>query len=112
VKKEKMILAKALRVLPASGNDFRVIAFVGAGGKTTTMFQLARELPAPVIVTGTTHLGAWQIPLADEHLIANSSADFEKLSPHGVTLVTGPIDGDAGARWGKYILVTRSLQSK
>lgn len=89
-----MILAQALRVLPASGDDSQVIAFVGAGGKTTAMFQLARELPAPVIVTGTTHLGAWQTPLADDHFIANSSADFEKLSPHGVMLVTGPVDGD------------------
>jgi len=94
VKKEKMDLAQALRVLPASGDDSQVIAFVGAGGKTTAMFRLARELSAPVIVTGTTHLGAWQTPLADEHFIANSTTEFEKLSPHGVTLVTGPIDGN------------------
>jgi len=94
VKQEKMILTKALRLLPASMDDSQVIAFVGAGGKTTSMFQLARELSPPVIVTGTTHLGTWQTPLADEHFIAKSISDLEKLSPHGVTLVTGPIDRD------------------
>lgn len=89
-----MTLTKALRLLPASMNDSQVIAFVGAGGKTTSMFQLARELSPPVIVTGTTHLGTWQTSLADEHFIAKSISDLEKLSPHGVTLVTGPIDRD------------------
>jgi hypothetical protein len=68
-----MKLAQALRLLPSPdlhpghpptsaylGNG---IAFVGAGGKTTALFQLARELP-PVIVNATTHLGVWQ-SLAD-----------------------------------------------
>ena len=48
-----MNLAQALRLPPASS-----VAFVGAGGKSTALFQLARELNPPVIITATTHLGA------------------------------------------------------
>ena len=50
------------------------IAFIGAGGKTTTLFQLARRLPPPVIVTATSHLGAWQVTMADRHIRARLSA--------------------------------------
>jgi molybdenum cofactor cytidylyltransferase len=72
------------------------IAFVGAGGKTTAMFQLARQLPPPVIVTATTHLGDWQIPLADRHIIAASPAPLEAIEHglSGVILVTGEIEED------------------
>ncbi|MBN1451984.1 MAG: putative selenium-dependent hydroxylase accessory protein YqeC [Anaerolineales bacterium] len=70
------------------------IAFVGAGGKTTAMFQLARELPPPVIVTATTHLGRWQIPLADEHVIVTKLDNLEQFKPRGVTLVTGEFEGE------------------
>ncbi len=41
------------------------LAFVGAGGKTTAMFQLARQLLPPVLVTTTTHLSRQQTGLAD-----------------------------------------------
>lgn len=72
------------------------IAFIGAGGKTTAMFQLARELPPPVIVTGTSHLGVWQTELADTHLIADATAPREELERglQGVILITGGIDGE------------------
>src|SRR5690349_3861608 len=44
-----------------------VISLVGAGGKTTALFQLAREYlhagNKQVVVTTTTHLGASQISL-------------------------------------------------
>jgi len=33
------------------------LALVGAGGKTTAMFQLARQLEPPVLVSASTHLG-------------------------------------------------------
>jgi molybdenum cofactor cytidylyltransferase len=81
-------LKKALRVSKGS-----VIAFAGAGGKTTALFQLARELAPPVIVTATTHLGVWQIPLADKHIIAESIEPLKNLERglSGVTLVTGRI---------------------
>lgn len=72
-----------------------VVAFSGAGGKTTAMFQLARELDTarPVIVTATAHLGAWQIPLADRHLIVKSSDPIvEQLTDlQGVLLITGAL---------------------
>ncbi|BDU74917.1 selenium cofactor biosynthesis protein YqeC [Mesoterricola silvestris] len=50
-----MNLADALfPLLPGGGG---VVAFVGAGGKTTALFRLAREVaPRPVLVTTTTHL--------------------------------------------------------
>src|SRR5687768_2741042 len=85
-------LAKALRTESSSP----CIAFIGAGGKTTAMFQLARELPAPVIVTATSHLGIWQIPLADKHVIAETPAPLEEIEYgiQGVILVTGPIHRD------------------
>ncbi len=72
------------------------IAFVGAGGKTTAMFQLARELKPPVIVTATSHLGSWQLPLADQHFAVETSAPLEALEHgfQGVILVTGRMDGD------------------
>lgn len=84
-------LAKALRVTSTP-----CIAFIGAGGKTTAMFQLARELTSPVIVTATTHLGAWQSEQADKHIIAKSAASIEELEHglSGVILVTGEVDGD------------------
>jgi molybdenum cofactor cytidylyltransferase len=82
-------LAQALRLSTAT-----TIAFVGAGGKTSALFQLARELAPPVIVTATTHLGVWQIPLADDHVIAKTPDDLQNFSPRGVTLVTGEFEGD------------------
>ncbi|MGZ3675701.1 MAG: selenium cofactor biosynthesis protein YqeC, partial [Ktedonobacterales bacterium] len=102
-----MTLAQALRLLPerfvadkakSERDDNRQrafsAAFVGAGGKTTAIFQLARQMAAPVIVTATTHMGAWQIPLADQHIIAHSPTDLAALEPRGVTLVTGPLGED------------------
>ncbi len=66
------------------------IAFVGAGGKTTAMFRLARELTPPVIVTTTTHVGAWQAPLADRHVVVQRAEELRDWKPEGVDLVTGP----------------------
>ena len=84
-------LAQALRVHPS-----QTVAFVGAGGKTTAMFQLARELPPPVIITATSHLGAWQTRLADQHLIVMTAEPLEQMQPvlNRVTLITGELDGD------------------
>ena len=86
-----MNLIQALR-LPASPT----IAFAGAGGKTTAMFQLARQTGSPTIVTATTHLGTWQIPLADKHLIAKNPSPIEAIehSLSGVILITGAIKED------------------
>ena len=72
------------------------LALVGAGGKTTALFQLARELLSPVIVTTTTHLHVDQRKLADSHWIVNKPNDFTNVENnlHGVILITGPIDGE------------------
>ena len=105
-----MQLSRALRLSPSqpapnpqSGGS---IAFVGAGGKTTATFQLARQLTPPVIVTTTAHLGAWQIPLADHHLIAETPAPIEALE-HGLRdliLITGALEGDRAAPLNDYTL--------
>jgi len=72
------------------------IAFIGSGGKTTAMFQLARELVkhTSVIVTTSAHLGAWQISFADTHFVIESSAEMEGLESklQGITLITGAFD--------------------
>ena len=101
-----MPLAQALRFTGAGKiyDQPPRLAFVGAGGKTTALFQLARELlidPASrtvspanqfpaVFVTTTTHLGAAQASLADRHLIVDNLSSFETAPVSGVTLFTGP----------------------
>ena len=79
-----------------------VICFVGSGGKTTALFQLARQLinrrssikdHKSIIITATSHLGIWQTSFADHHIIAGKSDKME-LPSEGVILVTGEIDGD------------------
>ena len=87
-KNKKLSLAKALRLdhIPPPR-----VAFVGAGGKTTALFQLAREL-SPCIVTTTTHLGAWQASEADQHIIIRKAEDvnqLEEIAFSGIILVTG-----------------------
>lgn len=86
-----LTLAQALRV-----GSSPCIAFIGAGGKTTAMFQLARQLPSPVIVTATSHLGLSQSKWADQHIIAETSASLEELEHglKGVMLVTDVVEGD------------------
>ncbi|HLO29534.1 MAG TPA: selenium cofactor biosynthesis protein YqeC [Anaerolineales bacterium] len=89
-------LAQALRL-----NSSVCAAFVGAGGKTTAMFQLARTLSGdramlPVFITATSHLGAWQIKLADHHIMTEIPAPLEQLEHglKGVILITGKLDHD------------------
>jgi molybdenum cofactor cytidylyltransferase len=90
-----MILSRALRL---DKSTHTVVCFTGAGGKTTALFQLARELAkkTAVVVTATTHLGVWQIPLADQHIIAGSADEIE-FPGEGVTLITGEIEKDKTA---------------
>ena len=86
-----LTLAQALRMSSSAS-----VAFIGAGGKTTAMFQLAKQLASPVIITATSHLGAWQLGLADQHIIAETLAPLEVLEEGwgGNILVTGGMDGD------------------
>jgi molybdenum cofactor cytidylyltransferase len=79
-------LSSALRV-----NENKIIAFVGAGGKSTAMFKLAREI-APCLVATTTRLGSTQHELADKHFIVGDNEnifnEIEANSNQGVTLIT------------------------
>lgn len=90
-----MNLAHALRFDHLSAS-YHTVCLVGAGGKTTALFQLAHDIihhaSSRVILTATTHLGAWQISLADQHMIAKNLEDLNNIPPHGVTLVTGEIE--------------------
>lgn len=69
------------------------IAFVGAGGKTTAMFTLARQLPGLVVCLNTAHLAVDQAKLADHHVITTGEkAILEAFGAvnTGVLLFTGP----------------------
>src|SRR5689334_14192790 len=85
-----------IRAMRASRTS--IIAFVGAGGKTTALFLLAKELSknSPVVVTASSHLGEWQIAFADKHLVLESSGALNDLESklQGITLITGALDGD------------------
>jgi molybdenum cofactor cytidylyltransferase len=63
---------------------------VGSGGKTITMFTLARELPPPVIVAATAHMAIEQMALADRHFLVEDSIAPEARSLTGVTFFAGP----------------------
>ena len=96
-----MHLVQALRYPPTPR-----LALVGAGGKTSALFQLARELletrsepshKKAVLVTATTHLATNQLLLADHHFAIHTPEDFERLEiqlPNGVILITGTPAGE------------------
>jgi len=77
------------------------LAIVGSGGKTTTLFRLAREIiQSPfseseqntVLLTSTTHLGVEQALWAEHHFVIRSMRDLiqvEKDLPSGILLFTG-----------------------
>jgi molybdenum cofactor cytidylyltransferase len=86
-----MLLREALRLEALS-----CLAFAGAGGKTTALFQLAREVIAGganrLILTTTTHLGVAQVQWADHHYTIHAPEDLDALAselPEGVILFTG-----------------------
>ena len=89
-----MNLSQALRLGVPSVAP--IVSFTGSGGKTTALFQLARQLTgtSAVLVTATSHLGVWQTSLADHHRIANQISDLENLPRSGVILITGEQDGE------------------
>jgi molybdenum cofactor cytidylyltransferase len=81
-----MKLAKTLNL--SSGDS---VAFAGAGGKTSAMIALARELDPPVVLTTTTHLGVWQADFADIHLVVTKPEEILPglLKEKKIILVTG-----------------------
>ncbi|MEA4910366.1 MAG: selenium cofactor biosynthesis protein YqeC [Anaerolineaceae bacterium] len=64
-------LEQALRITPPL-----MLALSGAGGKTSIMMQLARQIPGPVVITSTTHLAYDQVRLADRHVIATQAKEL------------------------------------
>jgi molybdenum cofactor cytidylyltransferase len=78
-----------------------VVSFVGAGGKSAALFIAARELSihpesktqkTTVLVTTTTHLGAWQVGMADHVWRIKHQSDIrelEKKLPTGIVLLIG-----------------------
>ncbi|MBN1537834.1 MAG: putative selenium-dependent hydroxylase accessory protein YqeC [Anaerolineales bacterium] len=96
-----MKLSTALRL-----NTSPRVAFVGAGGKTSGIFLLARQLieadrgPSSVFISTTTRMGLFQAKLADHHIIVESRNKLQELKtgfPPGLVLVTGaPVEGREG----------------
>lgn len=75
-----------------------IICFIGSGGKTTALFRLARQITennanSPVFVTATSHLGVWQIPLADHHIMVGAEKDIV-IPDTGIVLFTGKVEDD------------------
>lgn len=70
------------------------IAFVGAGGKTSCAFQIARQQPEGAAVTTTTKLGKGQAVFADELRILppNNQSDVSDLLKQKIILFAGNID--------------------
>jgi molybdenum cofactor cytidylyltransferase len=86
-----MELKQALRL-----GEYPRLALVGAGGKSTALFQLAREFNPPVIACATTHLSLDQVQMADQHFIFERIEDTNAIIDRplsGVVLLTGPIKG-------------------
>ncbi|MFB3853177.1 MAG: selenium cofactor biosynthesis protein YqeC [Vicinamibacterales bacterium] len=82
-----LTLARALRLTPSSS-----VAIVGAGGKTSALYTLAREV-ASCAVTTTTHIGAWQVGWIDRAWILGDDASLlPGRLPEGVTFVAGSLD--------------------
>ncbi|MCK5318021.1 MAG: hypothetical protein KAJ55_08905, partial [Anaerolineales bacterium] len=67
-----MELKKALRISPG-----QIVAFVGAGGKSSSIRRLIEELTpkTPVLITTTTKLALDQTDLAVQHIILRSKED-------------------------------------
>lgn len=85
-----MRLCDALRIKAG-----QVVAFTGAGGKSSAIRRLVSELKQelPIVVTTTTKLGLDQCDLGDRHLIVSASKDLASLSDlianNGSLLITG-----------------------
>lgn len=94
-----MNLMHALRIAASkSQKNAGMISLVGAGGKTTAMFQLARDFISAqeptVFLTATAHLGTWQTSQADHHIVANDINDLDNIPSDGIVLVTGEIENE------------------
>ena len=87
-----MELLQAIRL-----SNLNRLALVGAGGKTTAMFQIAQEYIESgirtVILTTSTHLAVAQLDQADDHFEVRTLemlADLAEHLPPGMVILTGP----------------------
>ncbi|MFN3741240.1 MAG: selenium cofactor biosynthesis protein YqeC [Anaerolineales bacterium] len=83
------------------------LALIGAGGKSTALFQLARAYPPPVLLSATTHLSLEQCQMADHHLILLRPGI---LPWEGVILVTGAASDPPGKMRGVEAAVLGHLR--
>lgn len=73
------------------------VAFVGAGGKTSALFHLARQIEGAVWVTASSHLHSDQLSRGNRHLEINDRDDLTELKEipaEGITVITGPAGED------------------
>ena len=91
-----MELLKALHLEPQTR-----LALVGAGGKTTALFQLARQYldqgAQRVILSASTHLSLEQAARADHHYQIENQEQLINIKenvPAGTILFTGPVQAD------------------
>lgn len=89
-----------------------ICALVGSGGKTTTMLQLARQLPGTVIVCTTTHIMRPALPLytgADPIMAAAMLAHHRIICVGSATdqgkLTASPLAIQTLAALADYVLV-------
>lgn len=101
----KLTLARALRLQSTEpsfpDNRNLRLAITGAGGKSSALFQMAHELPPPVLISASTHLAAAQLALADRHFFISSAEELQALQSQlyeGVVLLTGLDDGAGRTR--------------
>lgn len=88
-------LVQALRI-----EEYPQMAFVGGGGKSSTLFRLVRDYARPALLSTSTHLGKEQSGLADRHLVLEAGeavGELEISEPSGSLLITGPLQSDG--RW-------------
>ncbi|MBN1371947.1 MAG: putative selenium-dependent hydroxylase accessory protein YqeC [Anaerolineaceae bacterium] len=75
------------------------LAIVGAGGKSSLLFRLAR-LYGRALLTNSAHLFIEQTHLADRCLTVTAPADVPEQVGAGLTLLTGPIEDARGRALG------------
>lgn len=91
-----MKLVDALRLTTPDWQPLR-LAIVGAGGKTSLLIHLSRELLSyqyaeHILITTTTHLATHQAALVDHHFIVENQDDLVRVFQHlpsGVFLFSG-----------------------
>jgi molybdenum cofactor cytidylyltransferase len=92
-----------------------IVALVGGGGKSTTMFRVAREMVergGSVLSTTTTHIFAAQVALAPAQVSAEATRDeiAVVLAAHRHVLVVGPTNAATSRTAGPSLERFRRLR--